>query len=111
MAKMFPSRVGHDGVPGRLRHSGLRSHHRTAELHDPLDGLIERLDVDVVHPAARPRDRPEQQPSADPLGLSGAGVDAPVVDAGRLFDLPPEQRSVELRELRRVLGINLEVRH
>ena len=67
--------------------------------------------MDVVHPAARARDRPEQQPSADAFGLSGAGVDAPVVDAGRLVDLPSEQRPVELGELRRVLAINFKVRH
>ena len=67
MAKMFPS-----GSATTAYHAafGTAAFGRTSEppssMH-PLEDLIERFDMDVVHPAARPGNRPERQPSTDAL--------------------------------------------
>jgi hypothetical protein len=63
-----------------------------------------------MNPTPHSRHGTIRQPATNALGFSCPGLNLPVFNSWRLIDLPTEQPAVEIRQLRRVFGVDFKVR-
>src|SRR6185369_1530279 len=102
-------RISENCIPGGLRNSRLGTQYCAAQLLHSGNRLIEGIDVNVVHPTTRLGDWPICQSAGETVCMAWFGLNPPVIDSRRFFQMPPKQGVVEVHQFCGIGGVDFEM--